>query len=373
MEIGIVGLPNVGKSALFKALTGMTVEVSNYPFTTTHPIRGSAIVPDNRLDIISRFVPTKKIVHANVDLVDIPAIVPGSSQGEGMGNAFLEHIRQVDAMAHVVRCFESEDVSHTHDTLDPVRDAQEVETELLLADLEVIESAVSKAERRARIGKDAEALKRIEVGQKAAAVLESERPLRFEDWTAEERKELRALGMITLRPVLYVANISEDDIAQATADPESVAHVKSLRDWVRDREGEHAGLVPVSASLEAELAEISNPAEHDEMLEAMGLTEPALAVLARSLYALIGVSSFYTAGPKEVRAWTIPNGSLAPDAAGVIHSDIQRGFIRCETYSVTDLEQYGSEQAIKTAGHMRVEGKNYVIQDGDVCHFLFNV
>lgn len=373
MEIGIVGLPNVGKSALFKALTGMKVEVSNYPFTTTHPTRGSATVPDPRLEVISRFVTTKKLVYATVDLVDIPAIVPGSSRGEGMGNAFLEHIRQVDAMAHTVRCFESTDVAHTHDTLDPVRDAEEVETELLLADLEVLESAIHKAERRSGIGRDPDAKKRIEVGRKAMAVLESERPLRFESWHDDELKELRALGMITLRPVLYVANISENDIASASGDPESIPHVRNLRNWVRKREGEHAMVVPVCASLEAELAELDNAAEHDEMLQALGLAEPALAVLARSLYALVGVTSFYTAGPKEVRAWTIYNGSTAPEAAGVIHSDIQRGFIRCETYSVSDLEQYGSEHAIKTAGHLRVEGKHYVIQDGDVCHFLFNV
>jgi len=367
MQIGIVGLPNAGKSALFKAMTGMAVEVGNYPFPTTNPTNGSAPVPDPRLQIINQYIPTKKVIPATIDLVDIPAIVTGASHGEGMGNAFLEHIRQVDALAHVVRCFDDSNVVLSSDTLDPVIDAETVETELLLADLQVLESALPKAERRARIGNDPAATKRVEVAQKAIALLEEERPLRFEKWNPEESKELKALGMITLRPVLYVANVEEDDLTGASD------RVQQLKQWVVQREGEHAEVVPVSAELEAEIAEIEDPEEHDEMLHGLGLDEPARAVLARALYRLIGLQSFYTAGPKEIRAWPLRIGASAPEAAGTVHSDMERGFIRCETHSVNDLVEYKTEQAIKAAGKLRVEGKQYTMQDGDCCHFLFNV
>lgn len=380
MEIGIVGLPNVGKSALFKALTGMDVEVSNYAFTTTKPVRGTAPVPDPRLTVIGEYIPTKKFVPATIDLVDIPALVSGSAAGEGMGNAFLEQVRQVDALAHVVRCFDDPDVSHVTETLDPVRDAEAVEVELLLADLGVIENAREKAERRARTG-DAAAKKRIEVCVKAQELLESEQPLRVGVWNEPERAELRSLGMITMRPVLYIANVGEDDVTGEGA------LVERLRNWARQQEVEEAAargggnsgggaeiqrVVPICAKVEAELAELAG-SDRDEMLQAMGLKEPALAVLARALYALLGLQSFYTAGPKEIRAWTVDRGATAPEAAGAIHSDIQRGFIRSETYSVDDLVHFKSEQAIRAAGRMRSEGKNYVMQDGDVCHFLFNV
>ncbi|MFW5653742.1 MAG: GTPase, partial [Planctomycetota bacterium] len=298
MEIGIVGLPNVGKSALFKALTGMDVEVSNYAFTTTRPIQGSAPVPDPRLTLIGEHIPTKKYVPATIDLVDIPALVSGSAAGEGMGNAFLEQVRQVDAMAHVVRCFEDDDVTHVSDDLDPVRDAEAVEVELLLADLTVFENARDKAERRARTG-DAAAKKRIEVCRKAAELLESERPLRLGTWSQDEHRELRSLGMITMRPVLYIANVGEDDVLGEGP------LVQRLRDWVAEQqaaEAEAAGtdagssverVVPICAKLEAELAELEGE-DRAEMLEAMGLQEPALAVLARALYNLLGLQSFYT-------------------------------------------------------------------------------
>lgn len=365
MEIGIVGLPNVGKSALFKAMTGMHVEVANYPFTTTKAVHGTAPVPDPRLALIGRYIKTRKFVPATIDLVDIPAIVAGSAQGEGMGNAFLENVRQVDALAHVVRCFDDPDVSHVFDTLDPVRDVQAVETELLLADLQVLEGAMDKAQRRARTG-DAAGKRRVEIAAKAVKVLEDERPLRTAEWSAEELTDLRSLGMITLRPVLYVANVSEDDLR---GESEAVA---ALRKWVDARQGGQTRMVLICAKLEAEIAEL-DAGERQEMLEGLGLTEPALAVLARALYDLLGLQSFYTAGEPEIRAWTIRKGETAPEAAGAVHSDIQRGFIRSETYSIDDLVKYESEQAIRAAGKMRSEGKSYIMRDGDVCHFLFNV
>lgn len=365
MEIGIVGLPNVGKSALFKAMTGMHAEVANYPFTTTKATHGSAPVPDPRLAVIGKYIKTRKFVPATIDLVDIPAIVAGSAQGEGMGNSFLENVRQVDALAHVVRCFDDPDVSHAFETVDPVRDVQAVETELLLADLQVLEGALDKAQRRARTG-DAAGKKRVEIATKAVAVLEQERPLRAESWSSEELADLRSLGMISLRPVLYVANVGEDDLHGASE------AVGALRKWVEAIGEGQARMVPICAKLEAEIADLDRE-ERQEMLEGLGLTEPALAVLARALYDLLGLQSFYTAGEPEIRAWTIRKGETAPQAAGEIHSDIQRGFIRAETYSVDDLVRFQTEQAIRAAGKMRSEGKSYVLQDGDVCHFLFNV
>lgn len=366
MEIGIVGLPNVGKSALFKSMTGMNVEVANYPFTTTKTIGGTAPVPDPRLALIGQFIKTRKYVPATIRLVDIPAIVVGSAEGEGMGNAFLSEVRKVDALAHVVRCFHDPDVTHAFDDVDPVRDVESVNLELILADLQVLESAMEKAERRGRTG-DAAAKTRIEVCKAAMSVLESERPLRLESWNEAQMAELRALGMLTLRPVLYIANVDEDDPGGNSDD------VQKLRDWVASHDGDDSALVCVCAKIEAELAELDDESERAEMLEALGLTEPALASLSRSLYALLGLQSFYTAGEPEIRAWTIRTGCPAVEAAGVIHSDIQRGFIRSETYSVSDLEELKTEQAIRSAGRMRSEGKHYILRDGDVCHFLFNV
>lgn len=366
MQVGLVGLPNVGKSALFKAMTGMDVDVSNYMFTTTQPVHGTAPVPDARLTLLGQYIETKKFVPATIELVDIPAIVTGSSAGEGMGNEFLSNVRQVDALAHVVRCFEDADVMHVHDRSDPARDVEEVNVELILADLQVLESARERAERRARTG-DAAAKKRLEICARAIEVLEGERPLSASEWTPEQRAELRSMGMVTLLPVLYVANVGEDDLEGKNP------MVAALREWVKARHGEEGRVVTVCAKLEAELADIRNEAERAEMLTAMGLSEPALAALARELYALLGLQSFYTAGPKEIRAWTIRRGERAPQAAGVIHSDIERGFIRCETYHVDDIVALKTEAAIRAAGKMRSEGKNYVMQDGDVCHFLFNV
>ena len=363
MEAGIVGLPNVGKSTLFNALTAAGIASENYPFCTIEPNVGAVSVPDSRLQRIQQHIQTEKVIPAVLKLVDIAGIVRGASDGEGLGNKFLSHIRTVDAILHVVRCFEDPDVIHVDGKVDPLRDVETIDTELMLADLQSVEAMTDKARRTARTG-DKEAKLRLEVLSACQALLADGKPVRglsYED--AGQSKVLAELQLITSKRVLYVANVGEDDL-QGEND-----HVQALR---RHAAAEGSSVVPVCASLEAELAEL-DAAEACEMLESLGLAEPALATLAHSTHRLLGLHSYFTAGEKEIRAWTIPIGATAPQAAGVIHTDFERGFIRCETYSVDDLDEYGSEKAIREAGKMRVEGKSYIMQDSDVCHFLFNV
>ncbi|MCA9229558.1 MAG: redox-regulated ATPase YchF [Planctomycetales bacterium] len=363
MEAGIVGLPNVGKSTLFNALTAAGIASENYPFCTIEPNVGAVSVPDGRLQRIEKHIATQKIIPAVLKLVDIAGIVRGASEGEGLGNKFLSHIRTVDAILHVVRCFEDADVVHVDGQIDPLRDVETIDTELMLADLQSVETMADKAKRTARTG-DKEAKRRLEVLDECQALLadgKAVRRLAYED--AGHAKMLKELQLLTSKRVLYVANVGEDDVKGENE------HVQALR---RHAAAEGSSVVPVCANLEAELAELDE-AEASEMLESLGLAEPALSSLAHATYELLGLHSFFTAGEKEIRAWTIPIGATAPQAAGVIHTDFERGFIRCETYSVDDLDQYGSEKAIREAGKMRIEGKSYVMQDSDVCHFLFNV
>jgi GTP-binding protein YchF len=363
MEAGIVGLPNVGKSSLFNAVTcTQAAQAANYPFCTIEPNEGIVPVPDSRLDRIAHYFHPQKIIAAQIKLVDIAGIVKGASVGEGLGNKFLSHIREVDAIIQVVRCFDDPDVTHVSGKVDPLSDIEVIETELMLADMQVIENALPKAARTAKSG-DKEAKQRVDVMEKCQAHLNAGKPLRSLELDPVEKKLAATYGLMTAKPILFAANVDENDL-QGTS-----ARVQQVRDYAKSH---GAGVVVVCAKLEAELAELDE-ADRNEMLASLGLKEPSLATLAREAYRTLGLQSYFTAGEKEVRAWTIPVGATAPQAAGVIHTDFERGFIRCEVYTLDDLEAHKTEAAIRAAGKLRVEGKAYVMADGDICHFLFNV
>ena len=362
MKAGIVGLPNVGKSTLFNALTAAGAESANYPFCTIEPNVGIVSVPDPRLDEIQEHITTQKVIPAVVEIVDIAGLVRGASQGEGLGNQFLGHIRNVDAVLHVVRCFEDGDVVHVDGSVDPIRDIDTIDTELILADLESVERQLERANKKAR-GGDKEAIARVELLEPAKALLIEGKAARAGDWTEEQEKMLRTAGLITIKPVLYVCNVDEGSALDGNQFTQTVSeHAAS----------QGAGCIVISGQIEAEVSELDDE-ERDEFLDDLGLSEPGLNKLARAAYNLLGLHTYFTAGEKEIRAWTIPLGATAPQAAGVIHSDFERGFIRAQVYSLEDLHTHKTEAGLKAAGRLRAEGKDYIVSDGDIVHFLFNV
>lgn len=363
LQAGIVGLPNVGKSTLFNALTSAGAESANYPFCTIEPNVGVITVPDGRMQRLEAIIATKKMIPAVVEIVDIAGLVRGASKGEGLGNQFLGNIRTTNATLHVVRCFEDDDIEHVDITVDPLRDIDTIETELLYADLE---SALKRQTRFMKLAKSGDKVAKFEhaVATRLVEMLEAGKPVRSGEWTKEEAVSVKDAQLITAKPVLYVCNVEEASAATGNSLSEKVAAFAA-------KEG--AGCIVLSAAIEAEIAEMESEEEKVEFLGELGLAESGLARLAREVYALLGYQTYFTAGEKEIRAWTVHEGATAPQAAGVIHSDFERGFIKAEVYRIEDLEALGSEAALRQAGKLRIEGKTYVVQDGDVMHFRFNV
>ncbi|MDW8469485.1 MAG: redox-regulated ATPase YchF [Burkholderiales bacterium] len=362
LRCGIVGLPNVGKSTLFNALTKASVAAENYPFCTLEPNVGVVPVPDPRLARIAAIAGAERVVAATVEFVDIAGLVAGASRGEGLGNRFLAHIREVDAIVHVVRAFDDPDVAHVAGRVDPVSDIETVHTELALADLQTIERQLAKHEKPAQTGRAKEAQRRVAVLKKAQAALDVGRPARALDWAAEERALLEPLCLLTMKPTLYVANVAEHGFC----DNPRLAEIE------RRAAAEGAQAVAICAVLEAQIADLA-PDEQRAFLAPLGLSEPGLARLVHAAYALLGLQTFFTAGPKEARAWQLRAGRTAVEAAGTIHSDFARGFIRAEVIAYEDYLACGGEQGAKEAGKMRLEGRDYVVRDGDVIRFRFNV
>jgi GTP-binding protein YchF len=360
-KCGIVGLPNVGKSTLFNALTESAVaQAANYPFCTIEPNVGEVPVPDPRLDRLATIAKSAQIVPTRLTFVDIAGLVRGASQGEGLGNQFLAHIREVDAIAYVLRCFEDNDVVHVEGRVDPIADAETIETELMLADLDSLERRVPILEKKIR-GQDKEAKKTLALLERALVLLREGKPARLAAVEEDERAEFRTLGLLTAKPVLYVCNV--DEASAATGNVHS-ARVEALA------KAEGAGCVIISAKIEAELAELP-PGERQAYLAELGLQEPGLNRLVNEGYKLLGLITYFTAGPKEARAWTVPEGTRAPQAAGVIHTDFEKGFIRAETIAYHDYVALSGEAGARDAGKLRLEGKDYVVKEGDVLHFRF--
>lgn len=364
LKAGIVGLPNVGKSTLFNAITKKHILAANYPFATIEPNVGVVIVPDNRLDFLNELYHPKSLVPTSFEFTDIAGLVKGASHGEGLGNKFLSHIREVDAIVNVVRCFENSEITHVEGKIDPIRDIEIINTELILADLETIENRINKLGKKIDMAKDKKELLEVNTLRKTKDLLENGISLRNAEFSTDELDVLKPFNLITIKPVIYVANVDED-----TAIIGDNVYTKLVKDYAGN---EGSGVIVMSCQIESELSELSDE-EKSAFLQDMGITNSGLDKLIYQTYSLLGLRTFFTAGSDEVRAWTFKEGMKAPKCAGIIHTDFERGFIRAEVISYSDLVEYGTELKVKENGKMRLEGKEYEMQDGDICYFRFNV
>ncbi|HPE15149.1 MAG TPA: redox-regulated ATPase YchF [Bacilli bacterium] len=363
LKAGIVGLPNVGKSTLFNAITKKNILVANYPFATIDPNVGMVMVPDKRLTILEDIYKPEEVKPTSFEFVDIAGLVKGASVGEGLGNKFLSHIREVDAICEVVRCFENAEITHVEGTVDPVRDIEIINLELALADLEIINNRIDKIKKKAETTKDKETLTELEALQKSKENLEKNNPLRLVDYTEEELFAIKSYNFLTQKPHIYLANINEEEILEENE------HVLKLKEYAKK---ENSEVVIISAKIESELAEL-NDDDKKELLNELGLKDSGLDVLIEKAYEILGLETFFTCGDKEVKAWTFKKGTCAKECAGIIHTDFEKGFIKAEIIAYADLVQQGSELKVKEAGKFRIEGKDYIMQDGDICHFRFNL
>ncbi len=362
LKCGIVGLPNVGKSTLFSALSSAKAQAANYPFCTIEPNIGTISVPDNRINQLSELVNPERVVPTTIEIVDIAGLVKGASKGEGLGNQFLANIREVDAIVHVVRCFANDNIIHVDGSVDPVRDREVIDLELQLKDLEILEKRVEKLKKQAK-SQDKEIIRQLAFAERLKEHVETGNSARSFAVEPEELKEFKELYLLTSKPVLYVCNVDESSVNEGNE------YTNTFKESVKN---ENAEVIIVAAGIEADIAELDSFEERQEFIEDLGLKEPGVHKLIRSCYALLNLITYFTAGEKEVRAWTITKGTTAPGAAGVIHSDFERGFIRAQVIHFEDYVNYKSENAVKEAGKLHVEGKEYIVSDGDVMHFLHN-
>ncbi|MCI5879980.1 MAG: redox-regulated ATPase YchF [Bacillales bacterium] len=364
LTAGIVGLPNVGKSTLFNAITKKNILAANYPFATIDPNVGMVIVPDKRMEFLENLYVPERVIPTSFEFTDIAGLVKGASKGEGLGNKFLSHIREVDAIVEVVRCFDDNNIIHVESSIDPIRDIEIINIELILADLEVVETRLSKIGKKASMSKDKETIKEVELLNKIREALIQNKPIRSLDFTSEELAMIKAFNFLTLKPIIYMANVEESDLLTDTND-----YVEKVRNYAKE---ENSKVITVCAKIESELSELSDE-DKKTFLEDLGIKESGLDKLIKATYDLLGLATYFTVGSDEVKAWTFTKGMKAPECAGIIHSDFERGFIRAEVMSYEALEKCGNEANVRANGLMRLEGKDYIMQDGDICHFRFNV